>query len=62
MQKLIKKFFSYFRKKEKLLKCPACKGSDWIKGSGGGSYGNIQCVKCKNKYNNLGPFGLEKIN
>lgn len=44
-----------------LLKCPNCKSTNWLEGPGGGSFGNIQCAKCKKKYNNLGPFGLQEI-
>jgi hypothetical protein len=43
------------------LLCPNCGGDLWHEGPGGGSFGNIQCGKCKKWYNNLGPFGLKEI-
>lgn len=43
------------------LLCPTCGHDKWIELCGGGSYGNIECGKCKSKFNNLGIFGLQKI-
>lgn len=47
---------------ENNVKCPDCGEHDWLEGPGGGSFGNIQCTSCGSKFNNLGPFGLERIN
>lgn len=46
---------------DEVLRCPKCKGDQWLDGPGGGSFGNIKCVKCETKYNNMGPFGLKEI-
>ena len=48
-------------KPKKGLKCPHCGNNKWIEGPGGGSFGNIKCDQCNHKYNNLGVFGLQKI-
>jgi hypothetical protein len=48
--------------KEDNLCCPNCHNDKWIELSGGGSFGNIQCSNCNTKYNNLGIFGLQKLN
>ena len=48
--------------KEDNLCCPNCNNDKWIELSGGGSFGNIKCSKCNTKYNNLGLFGLQKLN
>lgn len=66
MIKFFKKFLGFKDKPKKeeeneLLKCPECKGTEWIEGPSGGSFGNIQCVKCNSKFNNMGIFGLNKI-
>lgn len=41
--------------------CPECKHDQFYEGPSGGSFGNIECCKCGTRYNNLGPFGLQKI-
>lgn len=63
---MFKKLFSYFFSKKKnnkkfYLKYLDCESDTFYEGPGGGSFGNITCTKCGSKYNNLGPFGLERI-
>lgn len=62
MLKLLKKLISIFStKKKNYLKCPNCKNDTFHEGPGGGSFGNIKCLKCEKWYNNMGPFGLQEI-
>ena len=62
---IYKKSKPYMYEEEKIssyLKCPDCQHDSWIQKAGGGSYGNIKCGNCGSEFNNLGPFGLERIN
>lgn len=49
--------------KDRFFKCEECGGIEFKEGPGGGSFGNFECCnpKCKAKYNNLGPLGIERI-
>lgn len=47
---------------KKSFKCLDCENDEFYNGPGGGSFGNIKCTSCGAEYNNLGPFGFERIN
>ena len=48
-------------RKAKKLACPDCGGEDFLAGPCGGLCQNIKCVKCGQEWNDMGPFGLERI-
>ena len=41
--------------------CPDCGSNDWLEGPCGGLSINVKCRKCGGKFNDMGPFGIEKI-
>jgi len=41
--------------------CPDCGSNDWREGPCGGLSINVMCRQCGGKFNDMGPFGIEKI-
>ncbi len=44
------------------LDCPDCGGDKWFEGPSGGICVNITCTKCGSRFNDMGPFGLQRLN
>lgn len=68
----IKEFLNKFRRKSKKiintitnkpnnLECPDCNGDKWFEGPSGGMCVNISCVGCGSRFNDMGPFGLQRL-
>ena len=41
--------------------CPDCGGSKFLEGPHGGLSVNFKCAGCGSEFNNMGPFGIERI-
>ena len=44
----------------KMIICPDCGGTEFKEGPGGGDATNIEC-RCGSRFNDIGPFSLERI-
>lgn len=43
------------------LECPDCNGIKFARGPAGGLSVNFKCAECGSEFNNMGPFGTERI-
>ena len=42
-------------------KCPDCGHDKFLEGPHGGLSVNFKCENCEAKFNNMGPFGIERL-
>lgn len=41
--------------------CPDCGSTKFLEGPSGGMCVNFKCATCGSKFNDMGPFGVERI-